>query len=71
MILMIENLYSISNISYFLQKRITCRLGIEEFHLYCNGVLLNSDTPVTELVSDTLELTVPLLGGKSMTLLKL
>ncbi|XP_032683323.1 uncharacterized protein LOC116849847 [Odontomachus brunneus] len=47
-----------------IKERITCLQGIEEFHLYCNGVLLTNETPVNELASDTLELTIPLLGGK-------
>ncbi|XP_011153716.1 uncharacterized protein LOC105191767 [Harpegnathos saltator] len=47
-----------------IKERIICLQGIEEFHLYCNGVLLTDETSVNELASDILELTVPLLGGK-------
>ncbi|OXU26385.1 hypothetical protein TSAR_013419 [Trichomalopsis sarcophagae] len=35
-----------------------------EFHLYCSGTPLSDDVLVSELTSDTLDLTVPLLGGK-------
>ncbi|XP_053994470.1 FAU ubiquitin-like and ribosomal protein S30 [Hylaeus anthracinus] len=35
-----------------------------EFNLYCSGRLLENETLVGELASNTLELTVPLPGGK-------
>ncbi|XP_008215923.1 uncharacterized protein LOC100115833 [Nasonia vitripennis] len=35
-----------------------------EFHLYCSGTPLSDDVLVSELTSNTLDLTVPLLGGK-------
>ncbi|XP_020284017.1 uncharacterized protein LOC109854868 [Pseudomyrmex gracilis] len=35
-----------------------------EFHFYCNGAFVSDDTCVSDLPSDVLELTVPLLGGK-------
>ncbi|XP_015596482.1 uncharacterized protein LOC107268323 [Cephus cinctus] len=38
--------------------------GSTEFSLSCGGAILSDDTNVSELSSDTLELTVPLLGGK-------
>ncbi len=35
-----------------------------EFHLYCSGTPLSDDVLVSELTSNTLDLTIPLLGGK-------
>ncbi|EZA55887.1 hypothetical protein DMN91_010972 [Ooceraea biroi] len=48
-----------------IKEKIASLQGIEgEFNLHCNGVLLTNETCVSELPSSTLELTVPLLGGK-------
>ncbi|XP_012214543.1 ubiquitin-like FUBI-ribosomal protein eS30 fusion protein [Linepithema humile] len=49
-----------------IKERIARLQGIEqgEFQLYCEGILLADEIFVNELSSHTLELTVPLLGGK-------
>ncbi|KAF7995890.1 hypothetical protein HCN44_006997 [Aphidius gifuensis] len=39
-------------------------VGTTEFTLYCAGAPLSDDTCVADLASSSLDLTVPLLGGK-------
>ncbi|XP_011869923.1 PREDICTED: uncharacterized protein LOC105563163 [Vollenhovia emeryi] len=48
-----------------IKEKLASAQGIEdEFHLYCNGALLDDDYCVSELPLDVLELIVPLRGGK-------